>query len=66
MFKNKIITDLSGVAFNLRLKWSEPVEEFSPREPEMNNKVIQAKDVTRLDKQGNVIKNFENFNKKTN
>lgn len=66
MFKNKIITDLSGVAFNLRLKWSEPAEEFAPREPEMNNKVIQAKDVTKLDKQGNVIKNFENFNKKTN
>lgn len=54
MFKNKIITDLSGVPFNLNLKWSEPVE-FNPKEPEMNNKVIDIDDVTKLDKQGNII-----------
>lgn len=59
MFKNKIISDLSGVPFNLNLKWSEPVE-FNPKEPEMDNKVIGIEDVTKLDKQGNVIKN-ENF-----
>jgi hypothetical protein len=29
-----------------------------------NNKVIAAKDVTKLDKQGNLIKNFENFKSK--
>ena len=51
MFKNKIITDLSGVSFNLNLKWSEPVE-FNPKEPEMNNKVIDINDVTKLDKFG--------------
>jgi len=59
MFKNKIISDLSGVPFNLNLKCSEPVE-FNPKEPEMDNKVIGIEDVTKLDKQGNVIKN-ENF-----
>lgn len=55
MFKNKIISDLSGVSFNLNLKWSEPAEQFHPKEPEMNNKVISKKDVTRLDKYGNII-----------
>lgn len=59
MFKNKIITDLSGVTFNLNLKWSEPVE-FNPKEPEMNNKVIGIEDVTKLDKQGNIIQQ-ENY-----
>ena len=59
MFKNKIITDLSGVPFNLNLKWSEPVE-FNPKEPEMNNKVIGSEDVTKLDKQGNIIQK-ENY-----
>jgi hypothetical protein len=55
MFKNKIISDLSGISFNLNLKWSEPAEQFHPKEPEMNNKVISKKDVTRLDKYGNII-----------
>lgn len=59
MFKNKIITDLSGVAFNLNLKWSEPVE-FNSKEPEMNNKVVGIEDVTKLDKQGNIIQQ-ENY-----
>ena len=61
MFKNKIISDLSGVPFNLSLKWSEPAEHFKPKSPEMDNKVIATKDVTKLDKQGNLIKSFENF-----
>lgn len=64
MFKNKIISDLSGVPFNLGLKWSEPAEPFHPKEPAMDNKVIATKDVTKLDKQGNLIKNFESFTKK--
>jgi hypothetical protein len=59
MFKNKIITDLSGVPFNLNLKWSEPVE-FNSKEPEINNKVIGIEDVTKLDKQGNIIQQ-ENY-----
>jgi hypothetical protein len=59
MFKNKIITDLSGIPFNLNLKWSEPVE-FNSKEPEMNNKVIGIEDVTKLDKQGNIIQQ-ENY-----
>ena len=61
MFKNKIISDLSGVPFNLSLKWSEPAEYFNPKSPDMDNKVIATKDVTKLDKQGNLIKSFENF-----
>jgi len=61
MFKNKIISDLSGVPFNLSLKWSEPAEHFNPKSPDMDNKVIATKDVTKLDKQGNLIKSFENF-----
>lgn len=61
MFKNKIISDLSGVPFNLSLKWSEPAEHFNPKSPAMDNKVIATKDVTKLDKQGNLIKSFENF-----
>jgi hypothetical protein len=59
MFKNKIITDLSGIPFNLNLKWSEPVE-FNSKEPEMNNKVVGIEDVTKLDKQGNIIQK-ENY-----
>jgi hypothetical protein len=47
MFKNKIITDLSGVPFNLNIKWSEP-KEFKGKEPEMDNKVIGAEDVTKV------------------
>ncbi len=58
MFKNKIITDLSGVRFNLSLKWSEPAE-WSSGEPAMNNKVINMKDVTKLDNVGNVKENLE-------
>lgn len=54
MFKNKIISDLSGVPFNLSLKWSEPAEPFKPKEPEMNYKVINQKDVTKVDNVGNV------------
>lgn len=59
MFKNKIITDLSGVPFNLDLKWSEP-SEYKGDEPAMNNKVIDVKDVTKLDRQGR-IKRFEDI-----
>lgn len=61
MFKNKIISDLSGVVINLNLKWSEPRDAFNPKEPEMDNKVISKKDVTRLDKYGSVIPARESF-----
>jgi hypothetical protein len=54
MFKNKIISDLSGIKFNLNLKWSDP-SESKMKEPDMDNKVIQTSDVTKLDPQGNVI-----------
>lgn len=60
MFKNKIISDLSGVAFNLNLKWSEPAD-YNSSEPAMNNKVINKSDVTQLDKQGNIVSSNENF-----
>lgn len=58
MFKNKIITDLSGVRFNLNLKWSEPAD-WSAGEPAMNNRVINIDDVTKLDKYGNVKEGLE-------
>lgn len=58
MFKNKIINDLSGVAFNLSMKWSDPAE-WSSGEPAMNNKVINMEDVTKLDNVGNVKENLE-------
>ena len=58
MFKNKIITDLSGVNFPLKTKWSEPSEDKS-KEPAMDNKVMNVADVTKLDKEGNIVE--ENF-----
>lgn len=58
MFKNKIITDLSGVPFNLKLKWSEP-SEWDSKEPEMDYKVIPTEKVTKVDKEGKYIKRFE-------
>jgi hypothetical protein len=70
MFKNKIISDLSGgVSFNLNLKWSEPAD-YNTGEPSMNNKVINKSDVTQLDKQGNIVSSNESseyalVNKKT-
>jgi len=41
LFKNKIISDLSGLDFNLRVKWSDPSEGTS-KEPDMDYKVIPA------------------------
>lgn len=62
MFKNKIISDLSGTPFNLNLKWSEPADSFNPKEPDMNYKVVKDKNVTELDNKGKVIeKTDENF-----
>jgi hypothetical protein len=55
MFKNKIITDLSGVPFNLNIKWSEP-KEFKGKEPEMDNKVIGAEDVTKIGRSGKIMR----------
>jgi hypothetical protein len=55
MFKNKIITDLSGVSFNLNIKWSEP-KEFKSKDPEMDNKVISAEDVTKIGRSGKILR----------
>lgn len=57
MFKNKIITDLSGVPFQLNLSWGDP-SESKGREPEMDNKVIPTEDITKMSSQGKVIKRF--------
>jgi hypothetical protein len=54
MFKNKIINDLSGVKFTIGQKWGDPLEQ-KVKEPEMDNKVISAEDVTKLDKYGKPI-----------
>ena len=59
MFKNKILNDLSGVKFSLNQKWGDPSEQKG-REPEMDNKVIGAEDVTKLDQYGKPIAN-ENY-----
>jgi hypothetical protein len=53
MFKNKIITDLSGVVFNINLKWGDATES-KMKEPEQDYKVIPTSQVTKLDKYGNV------------
>lgn len=53
MFKNKIITDLSGVAFGLSTKWSD-ASDNKGKEPEMDNKVIDIDKVTKVDKQGKI------------
>jgi hypothetical protein len=55
MFKNKIITDLSGVSFELNIKWSEP-KEYKSKDPEMDNKVIGTGEVTKLGKSGKVLR----------
>jgi hypothetical protein len=55
MFKNKIITDLSGVPFNLNIKWSEP-KEYATKDPEMDNKVIQSTDVPRVTPSGKIFR----------
>ena len=57
MFKNKIITDLSGVPFQLGLSWGEASESKS-KEPAMDNKVIPTEDITKMSPQGKVIKRF--------
>jgi hypothetical protein len=59
MFKNKIITDLSGVKFDMSLSWGE-ASESRGKELEMDYKVIPSSQVTKLDPQGNIIRN-ENF-----
>lgn len=57
MFKNKIITDLSGVPFQLGLSWGDPSEQKS-KEPEIDNKVISTEDITKMTPQGKIIKRF--------
>ena len=59
LFKNKIFNDLSGVKFTLNQKWGDP-SESKGKEPEMDNKVIGAENVTKLDQYGKPIAN-ENF-----
>ena len=59
MFKNKIINDLSGVAFNMKLVWSEP-SEWKSNEPEMDYKVVPTEKVTKLDSEGR-LKKFDDM-----
>jgi hypothetical protein len=59
LFKNKIFNDLSGVKFTLNQKWGDP-SESKGKEPEMDNKVIGAEAVTKLDQYGKPMAN-ENF-----
>lgn len=55
MFKNKIINDLSGVPFNLKLVWSEP-SEYSSTDPELDYKVIPTEKVTKMSPTGEIKK----------
>ncbi len=59
LFKHKILNDLSGVKFTLNQKWGD-ASESRGKEPEMDNKVIGAENVTKLDQYGKPIAN-ENF-----
>jgi hypothetical protein len=59
LFKNKILNDLSGIKFTLNQKWGDP-SESKGKEPEMDNKVIGAENVTKLDQYGKPVAN-ENF-----
>jgi hypothetical protein len=68
MFKNKIISDLSGVKFDIDLKWGEK-SEGTPKEPDSDYKVIPTEKITKIDKYGNVyiperVMTFKSFNKK--
>jgi hypothetical protein len=60
MFKNKIINDLSGVKFNLSQRWGDPSEQKG-KEPALDNKVLPAEDVTKLDVYGKPVSKTENF-----
>ena len=57
MFKNKIITDLSGVPFKLATSWGE-ASESKGKEPEMDNKVIPTERITKVSPEGKIIKRF--------
>lgn len=61
MFKNKIISDLSGVKLPMKLKWAEK-KEMSFKEPEMDAKVMKKSSIRKIDKYGNIISPLdENF-----
>lgn len=61
MFKNKIITDLSGVKFHVGLSWGESGESREQDKP-IDYKVISAEDVTKVDRTGKVVKDqLENY-----
>ena len=70
LFKNIIIRDLSSIEWSFGLKWKEDKESsYTAKEPEMNFKVLDTEDVTKLDKYGkpiqknesSKIRNFKNF-----
>lgn len=56
MFKNKIISDLSGVLFNVGTKWSEIADRRDDsKTKELDDKVIKTGDITKIDRKGKVI-----------
>ena len=55
LFKNKIISDLSGVPFDMNLIWSGE-DSKNLREPEMDNKVRNIEDVKRVSPEGRILR----------
>lgn len=61
MFKNKVISDLSGVKFSVNLSWGDPSESKEKEKPQ-DYKVVTTSDVTKLDPVGKIIgQTRENF-----
>lgn len=55
MIKNKVISDLSGVKFNVGMSWGE-ASESKEKEKEQDYKVVPTSQVTKLDKYGKVVR----------
>lgn len=58
MFKNKIISDLSGVKLPIKLKWVTP-KGGPNKPPKMDAKVMRKSDIRKINKFGEVIEPVE-------
>ena len=61
MFKNKIISDLSGVKLPIKLKWVTP-KGGPNKPPKMDAKVMRKSDIRKINKFGEILEPVgENF-----